>query len=106
MSKFDKLPEKITERKTGGTSKFIEAPGKITATLGTGDNAKNSLVYLTLKYCFLIGGALTFLVVVNYWAFRENEKVPDFIGDVKVVWEIMVPIITLALGYAFGKAQK
>jgi hypothetical protein len=43
--------------------------------------------------------------VVNSWLFRKNEMVPDFGHDVELVWDIVVPIITLALGYAFGKSR-
>ena len=39
--------------------------------------------------------------------FRDCEnKVPDITSDLKVIWEIVTPIITLALGYAFGKSEK
>lgn len=82
------------------------SPGRISATIGRGDDAKNSLIYLTLKWAFIAGITTTFLIVINNWLFRANEKVPDFMGDIKITWEIIVPIITLALGYAFGKSQR
>jgi hypothetical protein len=79
---------------------------KITTTIGRGEDAKNSLIYLTLKWSFITGVIITILVITNNWVFRVDEKVPDFMDDIKVTWGLIIPIITLALGYAFGKAQK
>lgn len=80
--------------------------GKIQNTIGRGEDAKLSLVYLTLRWSFISGVAISGFVVLNYWLFSCNEKVPDFMGDIRITWEIVVPVITLALGYAFGKSQK
>ncbi|MDB5159491.1 MAG: hypothetical protein JWR50_4198 [Mucilaginibacter sp.] len=80
--------------------------GKITETLGTGSNAKDSIVYYTIKWAFIAGTVISVCVMINYWGFREKEKVPDFTNDIKMVWEIVIPVITLALGYLFGKSQK
>lgn len=84
----------------------IESQGSIAKTIGTGTNAKNSIVYLTIKWAFIVGTVLTIFIVLNNWLFRVNEKVPDFTSDVRLIWEIIIPIITLALGYAFGKSEK
>jgi hypothetical protein len=80
-----------------------EKEGKITSTIGTGDNAKNSLIYLTIKWAFWGGIVISVFVIVNSWIFRENEKVPDLLSDLVAWWQIILPLITLALGYAFGK---
>lgn len=79
--------------------------GSITGIIGRGEDARNSFVYLTIKWAFISGCIATVLVVVNSWLFRKNEMVPDFGHDVELVWDIVVPIITLALGYAFGKSR-
>jgi hypothetical protein len=100
-----KLPSK-EEKKSGFETKKVHIPGKIVGTIGQGDDAKNSLIYLTLKWAFRTGIIISILIVVNHWLFRINEKTPDFMGDIKIAWEIIVPLITLALGYAFGKSQK
>lgn len=108
MSTGFKLPDNppIIEKKSGFKRSPIDLPGKITSTIGSGKNAKNSLVYLTLKWTFYTGIIITLLIVLNYWFFRINEKVPDFIGDIKIAWELIIPIITLALGYAFGRSEE
>ena len=86
--------------------KNVHIPGKIADTIGQGEDAKNSIIYLTLKWAFRTGIVISLLIVINHWLFRVNEKIPDFMGDIKIAWEIIVPLITLALGYAFGKSQK
>ncbi len=99
------IPSKEEKKSKFETNK-IHIPGKIVGTIGQGDDAKNSLIYLTLKWAFRTGIIISVLIVVNHWLFRINEKIPDFMGDIKIAWEIIVPLITLALGYAFGKSQK
>lgn len=110
MSELNQTDENIEpSNKTGGTKLFktpsAEVNGKIADTIGTGDNAKNSLVYLTIKWAFISATCISGLVVLNHWAFRENDKVPDFTEDIQSIWKIIIPIITLALGYAFGKHE-
>lgn len=94
------------EKKSAFKEGPINLPGKIAGTIGRGEDAKNSLIYLTLKWAFVTGIIISVCIVLNHWFFRMEEKVPDFIGDIKIAWEIIIPIITLALGYAFGKSQK
>ncbi|WP_296143488.1 hypothetical protein [uncultured Flavobacterium sp.] len=80
--------------------------GKITTTIGTGEVAKDSIIYLVIRWSFISGTVITTLLIINNWLFRQNEKVPDLTNDIKVTWSIIIPIITLALGYAFGKSKK
>jgi len=80
--------------------------GKITDTIGTGEVAKDSIIYLVIRWSFISGTVITIFLIINNWLFRENEKVPDLTNDIKVTWSIVIPIITLALGYAFGKSKK
>lgn len=94
-----------TSTKKGVFNKDLSLPGKITQTIGRGDDARNSFVFITLRWAFVIGIILTVLIALNNWCFKENDKVPDLMGDVTTAWEIVVPLITLALGYAFGKSK-
>jgi len=80
--------------------------GSIAQTIGTGENAKDSIVYLVIKWSFYSGLGITYIVVCNNWFFRKDEKVPDIVGDIESSWAIVIPIITLALGYYFGKITK
>ena len=86
------------------TNGNFDIPGSITKNIGTGENAKHSIIYLVLKWAFVAGIIITTLIIINNWFFRDCEnKVPDVTDDLRIVWEIVVPIITLALGYEFGK---
>lgn len=105
-NKFDKFDADIKVPNEKRDDKFDKIrPGSITSIIGRGDDARNSFVYLTIKWSFISGCIVTVLVVVNSWLFRKNEMVPDFGHDIELVWDIVVPIITLALGYAFGKSR-
>lgn len=75
------------------------ASGKITETIGTGENAKNSIVWMTITWSFSIATAMSFLFFLLVVCYKEF----DYLDSIKSVWSIFVPIITLALGYAFGK---
>ncbi len=83
-----------------------DSHGKITNTIGTGEVAKDSIIYLVIKWSFISGTIITCLLILNNWFFRENEKVPELTNDIKATWSIIIPIITLALGYAFGKSKR
>ena len=86
-------------------TKNSETP--ITNIIGSGEDARNSIIYLVLKWAFIAAAVISTLVIINNWLFRDCEnKVPDITSDLKVIWEIVTPIITLALGYAFGKSEK
>ena len=95
------------EEKTSSDSSLAKdnTAGKITEFIGKGEDAKNTFVYLTITWAFKAGIAITILIFINGWIFRQNEKVPDIIGEVSTAWQFIVPLITLALGYAFGKSK-
>jgi hypothetical protein len=78
--------------------------GKITGILGQGDDARNSLVYLTILWSFVAGAAITGLVILLVTIHNKGES-HDIVQDIRNIWAIFVPLITLALGYAFGKGN-
>ena len=75
--------------------------GIVAQQIGSGDNAQNAIVYRTILWCFVAGGALSLAVFV--YAFVKEPATP--LSGVKDVWSIFAPIITLALGYLFGKGK-
>lgn len=82
-------------------------PGKINTLIGTDGHAKHSIATIVIIGAFAAIIIVTLLVIINYWCFRDCEnKVPDIVSDLKTIWEIVVPIITLVLGYEFGKSEK
>ena len=75
--------------------------------MGFGGNAQHSIVTIIILCSFISIMIITILIIIIYWWFRDCEnKGPDIVGDLKVIWEIITPIITLALGYEFGKSEK
>ena len=93
--------------KTKNSTKLKSPETSITNIIGSGEDARNSIIYLVLKWAFIAAAVISTLVIINNWLFRDCEnKVPDITSDLKVIWEIVTPIITLALGYAFGKSEK
>lgn len=77
--------------------------GKIAKEIGSGDNANNSFIYITIKWGFIIGIATSaVLAAQDIWLCEPR----DLLETVKGVWSIFMPVITLALGYAFGKGKQ
>jgi hypothetical protein len=75
--------------------------GVVTYQIGTGDNAQNAIVYRTILWSFLAGGifsAAAFILAVV-------KSSPSPLAEIKDVWSIFAPLITLALGYTFGKSK-
>ena len=78
--------------------------GKIAQEIGTGDTAKDSFVYLTIKWSFLVGSISSAALLLKGF-FVAGLGSTDGLEVIKGVWSIFLPIITLALGYAFGKGK-
>lgn len=79
----------------------VPIPGSVTQQIGSGEHAQNSIVYRTILWSFIGGGSLSVASVVL--AFAKGS--PSALSDVKDVWSIFAPLITLALGYLFGKGR-
>lgn len=90
---------------SGGESqsriKAESSRGKIAENIGSGEDAKNSIVWMTITWSFCIAGVLSLLL----FGLVVADKNFKYIDEIKSVWSIFIPIITLALGYAFGKSQ-
>lgn len=87
----------------------MSSPGSIAAQIGTGEHARDSFIWMTLRYCFNLAAffSVGVLAVFGYYAIADNQpdKI-DIISNLKDIWSIFTPIITLALGYAFGKRER
>ncbi|KYN63189.1 hypothetical protein [Pantoea agglomerans] len=83
--------------------------GSIADEIGTGEHAKDSFIWMTLKFCFYLGALFSACIMLAYFHFAFDKNDPDKIDVVaalKDVWSIFTPILTLALGYAFGKRDR
>ncbi len=78
--------------------------GEITKQIGSGDNARNSIIWVTIRWSFVIA---TLISVGIYFrpVYCQAEYPGDLVSDVKSVWAVFMPVITLALGYAFGRTK-
>ena len=79
----------------------VALPGTITKQIGSGDHAQNSIVYQTISWSFVAGATLS----TACFAYAAWKGVEDPIRPLKEVWAIFGPLITLALGYMFGKGK-
>lgn len=76
-------------------------PGALAQHIGSGEHAQNSIVYRTILWSFIGGGALSAASIVIACVGGK----PSPLAEVKEVWSIFAPLITLALGYIFGKGK-
>lgn len=84
--------------------------GAVSQTLGTGKHAQDSVVWLTIRWSLLLGFILSVILILFMWPSHPDGVHPPIeavfpIEQLKTIWSIFVPIITLALGYMFGKGK-
>ncbi|EKD7163942.1 hypothetical protein OSF66_002729 [Vibrio vulnificus] len=96
------LEEKTDKDTASPTTKTVQ--GNITQHIGSGENAKNSFIWMTITWSFIIGSGITFLIYLRSFFFDEPDTT-SLIESIATVWTTFVPLITLALGYAFGKGE-
>lgn len=77
--------------------------GKITGVIGTGQNAKDSFIWMTITWSFYTAGGISVLMFLRlFFGVSSGE---DILDSIIKIWSVFVPIITLSLGYAFGKGK-
>ena len=84
--------------------------GAVNYTIGTGKHAQDSVVWLTIKWSLSLGLFLSISLIIYMWPETADGVHPPIkaifpMDDLKSIWSIFVPIVTLALGYMFGKAK-
>lgn len=80
-----------------------EMAGKIADHIGTGKNAKDSFIWMTITWSFYIATGLSVLMFIR--GFCTPSETDAVLAEIVDIWGIFIPIITLALGYAFGKGE-
>ncbi|MFW2072623.1 hypothetical protein ACG9Y7_04070 [Acinetobacter gerneri] len=79
---------------------------KITEQIGKGDDAKHSIIWLTIKFSFITAGIFTiisFVFLTIAYFNNEGSQIESMQRFIMSIWSIFSPLITLSLGYAFGK---
>lgn len=91
-------------------SKKVEGSNfyKISDLIGQGDDAKNAIVWTIVRWSLIIPAAITFLYFCTMWAvygadLDYKEQVLQIREHILKIWGVFAPLITLALGYIFGK---
>ncbi|EGR2831190.1 hypothetical protein ACLB4W_003657 [Vibrio cholerae] len=84
--------------------------GSVSNTIGTGKHAQDSVVWLTIRWCFILGLLLSAILIIFMWPNSPDGVHPPVkdifpIEELKTIWAIFIPIVTLALGYMFGKGK-
>lgn len=79
----------------------VPIPGTVTQQIGSGEHAQNSIVYRTILWSFVGGGLLSAASII----IALNKGNASALDEVKDIWSIFAPLITLALGYLFGKGR-
>jgi len=79
----------------------VPIPGAVTQQIGSGEHAQNSIVYRTILWSFLGGAILSAASIL----IALNKGSPSALSEIKDIWAIFAPLITLALGYLFGKGR-
>lgn len=74
--------------------------GAITKQIGSGEYAKDTFIYITIRWSFAIGCVMSVALYVKSYFIAA-----DAMDAMKGVWAIFMPVITLALGYSFGKGR-
>lgn len=95
---FDKLNDEQKKIVLNGNNDAI-AKDKDAGILGRflGSNTKNAVIHIALLICIV----LLFICFVDMiHAFATNKTITS------EIWNLVFPIITLSLGYIFGKSDK
>lgn len=79
----------------------VPIPGAVTQQIGSGEHAQNSIVYRTILWSFIGGGLLSAASIIIALCNGSASA----LSEVKDIWAIFAPLITLALGYLFGKGR-
>jgi len=101
MSNSFNVPDTTKEKPASLNTK--EIVGKIAGHIGTGRNAKDSFIWMTITWSFYIATFISLLLFVR--SFFDIAKGEDILAAIVGIWSVFIPIITLALGYAFGKGE-
>lgn len=80
----------------------------IESIIGKGDDAKNSIMWITIRWCLAIPLIITVLHFVTLWIayyLKLENEYKDIKEYMVKIWSVFAPIITLALGYLYGKSE-
>lgn len=71
---------------------------------GVGENAKFGISTLVIICLFAVGIILTIITCIDYWILCCKESI-SLLDTIKGIWEMITPLLTLTLGYVFGRGK-
>ncbi|MDR3480179.1 MAG: hypothetical protein P4L91_05635 [Burkholderiaceae bacterium] len=74
-----------------------DSPGWLARFFGSGVFAKETFVGVVILASFCCG------LLISWWVYSLSKDSAELVNALRGTWNIFVPLITLALGYAFGK---
>lgn len=82
---------------------------KISDHIGKGEEAKNSIVWIIIRWSLIIPSGITALYFITMWIIyalyaNPEVQVSQVRENILKIWAIFSPLITLALGYIYGKS--
>lgn len=103
MSEDKLVPPPETPRKPAARKDRLQPVlGEVSKIIGSGENAQHSIVYKTIGWSFAAG---VFFSLLGF-AYSAYCGSTDPIDSLKGVWSIFIPVITLSLGYLFGRSGR
>jgi hypothetical protein len=101
QNRVDTLEKVEKQNKRSWISSLMMSP--FSAVIGKGDEAKDSVVwYVITRVLRLATAVLLFFFGVDLY-YHQGQNLMNIL---KEAWNVFVPIITLAMGYLFGKQNK
>ncbi|WP_195501844.1 hypothetical protein [Bacteroides clarus] len=80
--------------------------GEISQKIGTGDNAKDAIAYLCLRWSFILLSVIVIILSIYSVVMIYINKEESFVDNLLKGCGIITPIITLLLGYIFANKIK
>ncbi|AZP43681.1 hypothetical protein EJP81_18245 [Rahnella aquatilis] len=97
-----KLNNSTPKIKVDGKDKKPER-GSMSGNVGTGKYAQTNIIWYIVSAIFVVFSCLAAaLIVLSIYGYQISE----LSQSIKDIWGVFTPILTLALGYLFGKQGK
>ncbi|MGM9984297.1 MAG: hypothetical protein ACI38O_06380 [Fibrobacter intestinalis] len=93
---------KITKKETkaDADNKY----GLMQRLFGCGSDAKFGIAGIGIIGVLVIGFLSSIEICINYWIFDSKQNY-RFSEELKNTWTTFIPVLTLALGYIFGRGK-
>lgn len=94
-NKHDKIPDDSTK-----PNKNLR--GTLSQPVGTGKHARTNIIWYIVSAIFVIFSCISSALIIMSIYGKDTKAVSESIKD---IWGVFTPVLTLALGYLFGKQK-